>query len=138
MSVKDDVKAELKKLGIAFDENATVAVLKALLPKGDEVADEEDTDENGFVVKDPQVLLPKDLPLVITMPEGQGWKNPEQEAYAKVLNAAAYANPNWEKVKDVEIARLAEIGKDPSRYYFYTGEVKGATGNVSYNNKALG
>lgn len=139
MSVKTDIQAELTKLGIAFDEDATTAELRALLPKGDVVANEPDDETNadGFVVNDPLVYKPQDLPLVVTLPAGKEWANPEQAEYAKILNAAAYCFPdNWNKLqtdpqtgadipnsapKHVELKRLAEIGKNPSKFYVYTG-----------------
>lgn len=93
---------------------------------------------DNLVIADPQVARPTELPLIVKPPEGQSWKNPQQEAYAKVLNAAAYSIPNWSvnqishegkvlpnsSIRDVELARLVEIGNNPDRYYTYTGEVR--------------
>lgn len=167
MAKKDDLKAELTKLGIAFDEGMKVAELEALLPASDttlQEADDASTAENvafstakivhadnlpsgisnapaadshdDIEVGDPQLLRPAELPLVIKPANGGDWKNDEQAAYAATLNAAAYSFPQrWAEVKDVEIARLKEIGTNPDRYYFYTGTQKGATGVVSYKNK---
>ncbi len=139
MSKKDDIKAELTKLKIAFDDNATISDLEALLPADDAVLKEPDDviTAKNIIVGDPQVLRPTELPLVITPPEGQDWANPEQAAYAKVLNAAAYANKNWKDVKIVEIARLVEIGNNPEQYYVYTGIAKEEAANLTYKNKLL-
>lgn len=86
----------------------------------------ETTDE--FDVKDPEVFRPIELPLVITPKKGQDWKNPEQAAYAKTLNAYAYKNPTkWATRKEVELKRLAEIGNNPSKYQVYAGEPVGGS-----------
>lgn len=136
MSVKDDVKAELTKLGIAFDEDATTPELKALLPKGDSAGDEDE-----IIVKDPQVLRPVELPLVITLPESA---NDAQREYAKTLNAYAYTNPEkWAVKKDDFtnekgqvtkglISKLKELGKDPSKLSLYIG---GGDGNLTIGSK---
>lgn len=170
MAKKNDLKAELTKLGIAFDENAKVADLEALLPAADAVLSEtpaptvvEEVANNTALkemhgtnqpsgkidvptadshddieVGDPQVLRPSELPLVIKPANGGDWKNDEQAAYAATLNAAAYSFPKrWVEVKDVEIARLKEIGTNPDAYYKYTGTQKGETGIVSYKNKLI-
>lgn len=93
---------------------------------------------DSLVVGDPLEFRPTELPLVIKPPEGKDWANREQAAYARVLNAAAYSNKLWSKnqmshdgkelpnsaIKDVEVARLIEIGNNPDAYYKYTGEVR--------------
>ena len=111
MAKKDDLKAELTKLGIAFDENATNKELEALLPAGDPILEQpEDLTEAHAVdgglpsakpkapkadshdeieVGDPQLLRPTELPLVIKPANGGEWKNEEQALYAATLNAAA-------------------------------------------------
>lgn len=171
MTKKDDLKAELTKLGISFDEGASAKELEALLPADDAVlaepedASTEDEKNTAFVastisnatnlpsgkvdapaadshddieVGDPQLLRPAELPLVIKPANNGTWKNDEQASYAATLNAAAYSYPErWKEVKDVEIARLKEIGINPDRFYFYTGTQKGATGVVSYKNKLI-
>lgn len=93
-------------------------------------------DSNGFVVQDPEVAKPRELPLLIKLPEGKEWANKEQEEYAKILNAAGYCNPtSWNRLqrdqndqeipdsapKHIELRRLAEIGQNPSLYYKFTG-----------------
>lgn len=125
MSKKEDLKAELTKLGIAFDDAAKNADLEALLPAGDAVLNEPE-DALDIEVDDPQDVRPQELPLLIKPANGGSWANNEQSEYAKILNAAAYANPtNWAVVKDVEIARLKEIGTNPDAYYKYTGTQRG-------------
>lgn len=108
-----------------------------MVTKKDSVSSSEITIDS-LQVEDPEIYRPKQLPLVIKPAEGQSWANPEQEAYAKILNAAAYSNPLWStnqttfdgveipnsSIKAVEIARLVEIGKNPSAYYKYTGEIR--------------
>ena len=57
-----------------------------------------------ITVSDPMVLRPKELPLVVTLPENASGA---QKEYAKVLNSYAYQNPEkWAEKKDVLIARL--------------------------------
>lgn len=139
MSKKNDLQTELTKLNIAFDPSATNAELEALIPADSAVLKEpEDViNTSNLVVGDPQILRPTELPLVIKPPVGQDWLNPEQAEYAKILNAAAYANKNWPKVKDVEIARLVEIGTDPEKFYGYTGTAKDEVPSLTYKNKLL-
>ncbi|MDE2103083.1 MAG: hypothetical protein KGL39_37910 [Patescibacteria group bacterium] len=145
MAKKDDVKAELTKLGIQFDDSMSLKDLTALLPVGNTVASEPDDESNvspdEIQVGDPQLLRPIELPLVITPPANWGgqWKNKEQGQYASTLNVAAYAFPgNWKRVKDVEIARLKEIGENPEKYYEYTGTSRTPeNGQVSYKNKLM-
>lgn len=106
---------------------------------------------DNLVIGDPQAFKPTELPLVIKPPEGQDWLNDEQAKYAKVLNAAAYSNHAWtipqkndkgedipnSSIRDVELGRLVEIGKNPSKYYLYTGETKDENGKFSIKNKLL-
>lgn len=165
IKTKKELQAELTSLGIAFDDSATKEELAALLPAeapaeaeavtpavANDVAlkvlhgsnlpsgnvDAPDADSHDEIeVSDPLLLRPTELPLVIKPANGGEWNNEEQAAYAKTLNAAAYSNPTrWNEVKNVEIARLKEIGVTPDRYYFYTGTVKGEN-NLSYKNKLI-
>lgn len=61
----------------------------------------EETTEKGsekIVVRDPQVLRPKELPLVVVLPKSA---SKAQVAYAKILNSYAYQNPEkWHIKKD--------------------------------------
>lgn len=96
MSKIDDIKAELTKLDITFDENAKLSDLKALLPKDDELSNESDSDE--IEVSDPMILRPKELPLVVKLPSGA---SKAQHHFAATLNAYAYKNPEkWASKKD--------------------------------------
>lgn len=84
-----------------------------------------------FDVKDPQVLRPTELPLVITPTSGD-WKNDEQATYAGILNGYAYKNPKkWEKKKASLLARLSEIGTDPEALARYMVP----DGNLSFTDK---
>lgn len=166
MAKKDDLKTELTKLGIAFDDSMTNAELEALVPAGDPVLSEPEdvpapiriaqaqTTPGGLPsavskapaaeshvsveVGDPQLLRPVELPLVIKPANGGSWANDEQARYAATLNAAAYSNPVlWAQVKDAEVARLVEIGTNPAKFYQYTG-ISPQGENLSYKNKLIG
>ena len=91
----------------------------------------ENIDTSDIVVEDPQILRPKELPLVIKPKDGK-WKNKEQEEYARTLNAYAYKNPEkWNEnrlnadgieipnsaKKIVLVKRLAQIGNNPQMLY---------------------
>lgn len=118
-------------------ETANDTTLKELhgsnLPSAAPTAPAADS-HNDITVNDPQLLRPVELPLVIT-PTSGAWANDEQTEYAKILNAAAYANPErWALDRDVEVARLKEIGANPSAYYKYTGTQPGPN-NLSFKTK---
>jgi len=88
---------------------------------------------DGIIVRDPQVLRPTELKLVVE-PEGGEWVNPEQAEFAKTLNAYAYKNPKkWEIKKGVLLKQLVEIGNDPSKIEL----IRGVRGNISYKNKLM-
>jgi hypothetical protein len=73
-------------------------------------------------VNDPEVLKPVELPLVIKPADGAEWQNEAQAEYARYLNAYAYKNPKkFATKKVVLIARLKEIGADPSKLHVYKG-----------------
>jgi hypothetical protein len=147
-----DLKAELTKKGVAFDPKAKQADLQKLLdaqpgeqpsaptapvaavphvaqtipsatpqapvPSDDELAELE--------VADPEELRPVELPLVIKPKNGEDWKNEEQATYARILNGYSYKNPGkWRKKKAALLARLIEIGNDPSALnkYLAPGEL---------------
>ncbi len=109
---------------------------------------EEQESSDEFIVGDPQVLRPVELPLVIKLPEGKSWKNKEQEEYARTLNGYAYKNPSkWHQKKNDTIAngmviarglltKLREIGEDPSKLNMYKG-VQEDKGNLQFNNKLI-
>lgn len=84
------------------------------------------TDSDEIIVKDPEVLRPKELPLVITLPESA---SEAQVEFAKVLNAYAYKNPSkWAIKKDALIAKLKELKNAP---------VEKDNSGISYSNKLL-
>src|SRR3972149_7987809 len=88
---------------------------------------------SGIEVGDPQILRPKELPLVVK-PEKGDWANEAQAEFAKVLNAYAYKNPEkWKTKKSILIAQLVEIGKDANAIVEYGGN----KGGVSFKNKLL-
>lgn len=90
--------------------------------------------DDDFTVADPQVLRPKELPLVINPGKG-GWANPEQEEYAQTLNGYAYTNPEkWEQKKDVLLQNLRDLEKTPNNINRY----RGMGGGVSFTNKSFG
>lgn len=71
-------------------------------------------------VQDAEIFRPKALPFLITSKEG--WKNEAQTEYAGYLNAYAYSNPEKFKLKKATLlARLVEIGNDPSAIVKYRG-----------------
>ena len=89
--------------------------------------------EDGIIVRDPQVLRPTELPLVVEPEDGE-WANPEQAEYAKVLNAYAYKNPKkWVVKKAVLLAQLRELGSNPSKIE----QLRGVRGSISYKNKLM-
>lgn len=97
MSKIDEIKVKLQTLGIAFSEDASLKDLRALLP-ADESIDEED---DGIVINDP-VNVKTDLPLVVTLPESA---SKAQIAFAKIINAYAYQNPEKFASKKVELLK---------------------------------
>lgn len=70
--------------------------------------DKVEADANDeIIVKDPLVLRPVELPLVVTLPEGA---SKAQIEYAKILNGYAYKNPaKWALKKDVLISKLKDL-----------------------------
>lgn len=84
---------------------------KADSPKGEEIIEEvktvEEKIEGEIVVNDPQILRPKELPLIVVLPEGA---SKAQIAYAKILNAYAYQNPEkWAMKKDDRVINGAVV-----------------------------
>jgi hypothetical protein len=69
-------------------------------------------ESDEIVVNDPQVLVPKDLPLVVVLPESA---SQAQIEFAKILNAYAYQNPvKWAVKKDKLIAQLKALKNAPA------------------------
>lgn len=86
--------------------------------------------ELNLVVNDPQVLRPKELPLVVT----GNWKNDAQARFAATLNGYAYKNPEkWHTKKDVLIKQLEELGKNPGKIVL----LEGIETRVSFKNKLI-
>jgi len=97
-----------------------------------------DVKDVGFTVKDPQVLRPKELPLVLEPNSGK-WANEAQETYAKVLNAYAYKNPEkWAKKKEVLLKQLEGLANDPSSIGKFQGFSDGQNQKLTYKNNLLG
>lgn len=68
-------------------------------------------DNEGITVGDPMLLRPKELPLVVTLPEGA---SNAQIAYAKTINAYAYQNPEkFAAKKDAMIEKLKSLKNAP-------------------------
>jgi len=89
---------------------------------------------SDFIVEDPQILRPKELPLVIKPAKGTEWANPEQAAFAATLNGYAYKNPEkWAVKKTVLLAQLKELGTNPG----LLGKLQGAGINVKFSNKLV-
>ena len=62
-----------------------------------------------IIVRDPQVLRPTELPLVIELPEGA---SKAQIEFAKVLNGYAYKNPEkWASKKDNRVDSNGQVIK---------------------------
>lgn len=75
----------------------------------EEVAEEVVKDEITF--GDPAILRPKELPLIVTLPEGA---SNAQIAYAKTINAYAYQNPEkFAMKKTAMIEKLKSLKNAP-------------------------
>ena len=75
----------------------------------------------GMKIGKPKEIVPDSLPLILPTPK-DGWKNDNQAEYARYINGYAYKNPTkWETKKEVLIARLIEIGKNPEALFKYRG-----------------
>lgn len=153
---KKNLIAELTNAGIAHDPAATIAVLSALLPQAGGAATPEAqvsapvatapaapaetpaptaTDDLDIQVADPEVLRPKELPLVVTPGKGKEWKNPEQAEYARTLNGYAYRNPaKWGQKKAKLLANLVEIGSDPRAIIKFRSN---EDGHMTFKNKLI-
>jgi len=86
-------------------------MVKEKIETKEEIVEEKVVDNQGIIVGDPQLLRPKELPLVVTLPEGA---SKAQIAYSKTINAYAYQNPDkWEEKKDALIAKLKSLKNAP-------------------------
>lgn len=98
------------------------------------VEEVQETKASGFSVQDPEVLRPKELPLVIT-PDKGSWANEAQAEYAQVLNGYAYKNPTkWAKKKDVLLVNLEKLETDPAYISFLRGNIE-EDRKTEYGNK---
>lgn len=93
-------------------------------------------DDQGIVVKDVEVIVPKELPLIIEAPKG-GWPNEAQAAFAKILNAYAYKNPaKWNVKKDGLIDQLKQLKDQPQLLAKFQGsQVEGVEGAVTFKSQ---
>lgn len=91
-----------------------------------EVVDTVDSDE--IIVKDPEILRPRELPLVIELPKTA---SKAQIEFAKVLNGYAYKNPKkWNIKKAKLIAQLKALKDAPD-------PVEPLGGIVTYSSKLV-
>jgi len=112
-------------------DNKEKEAAKAAREAEKEAAKAESTD---FIVEDPQILRPKELPLVIKPAKGTEWANPEQSAFAAVLNAYAYKNPEkWAVKKTALLAQLKELGTNPGLIQ----KLQGVEMNLKFSNKLI-
>lgn len=87
-----------------------------------------DVESDEIIVKDPEILRPRELPLVIELPANA---SKAQIEYAKVLNGYAYKNPaKWAVKKAKLIAELKALKNAPDPV-----ELEG--GKISYGNKLI-
>lgn len=128
---KPKIIAKLNDLGIKHDASLSAKELEALLPKAPE-------DELEIDVEDPEILRPRELPLVVKPSNGKEWLNEAQAEYARTLNGYAYKNQKkWAKKKTTLLKQLQELGKDPSRLAFYKGVQEDEPGNLTFSNKLI-
>ena len=139
---KKAVTARLDELELEYDAELSVEELAALLPEGDPLKPVEDLEESeegtvmidGIEVGNPQVLRPKELPLVIKEPK-DGWKNPQQAEYAAILNGYAYKNEaKWPKKRAALVKNLVAIGENPGLLSVLKGEVDASASNLAFRN----
>lgn len=89
-------------------------------------------ESTDFIVEDPQILRPKELPLIIKPAKGTDWANPQQAAFAATLNGYAYKNPEkWASKKTALLAQLKELGTNPGLIQ----RLQGVDMNLKFNNK---
>ena len=89
---------------------------------------------SDFIVEDPQILRPKELPLVIKPAKGTDWVNPQQAAFAATLNGYAYKNPEkWAVKKTTLLAQLKELGTNPGLIQ----RLQGVEMNLKFSNKLV-
>jgi len=132
---KPEIIDKLTAAGIEHDPAAKVDSLRALLPEEEVGTNPGTTIIDGIEVGDPQILRPKELPLVVKPADGGEWKNEAQAKFAKVINAYAYKNPEkWATKKGVLLKQLAELGTNPGLLYILEG---GGDQNLQFKNKII-
>lgn len=100
---KTEIIQKLKDLNIPFDEKLTNKELLALLP--------DESESNDIIIRDPAVLRPVELPLIIQLPANA---SKAQVAFANILNSYAYQNTSkWASKKDALIAKLRNLKNAP-------------------------
>lgn len=106
MATKDEIMAMLDEAGIEYDPSSKKAELEELLPEKEEVKE-----ESEIVMKDPEDLRPKELPLIVELPKDASMAQVE---YAKVINSYAYQNPDkFRMKKDMMLKKLEELKNAP-------------------------
>lgn len=103
---------------------------KLEIPTVETVDETVDTVEvsDEIIVRDPEVLRPRELPLVVVLPEGA---SKAQIEFAKVLNGYAYKNPKkWAIKKAKLIAQLKALKNAPDPIELESGTLK-------FNNKLI-
>lgn len=89
---------------------------------------------SGIIVEDPEILRPREFPLVVK-PESGAWANKEQEKFARTLNGYAYKNPEkWKVKKDVLIKQLKDLEKNPENLLILEG---GENPNLKFKNTLI-
>lgn len=85
-------------------------------------------DSDEILVNDPEILRPRELPLVVVLPESA---SKAQIEFAKVLNGYAYKNPTkWNIKKTKLIAQLRALKNAPD-------PVELGNGKLSYSSKLI-
>lgn len=106
--------------------------------KAEEAESKADSESLDIEVADPEILRPRELPLVVKPANGKEWKNEAQAEYARTLNGYAYANPKkWAVKKDVLLKRLVELGDEPGQIVLYRGNMEPSAKNLEYKNNIL-
>lgn len=112
----------MAKKGLTEEEKAAKAAEKAA------------NADDGIIVEDPELLRPKELPLVIK-PASGAWENEAQEQFAGILNGYAYRNPaKWAIKKEVLLSQLKQLGKNPELLQKFMGTNQDR-GKVTFKDK---
>ena len=100
--------AEKLEKKVEVNAESPVEAKKSRVEKKQEIVERSvETTASGIEIGEPLDLRPKNLPLVVKLPEGA---STAQKEYAKVLNGYAYQNPKkWAKKKNQLIKRLESL-----------------------------